>query len=36
MKNIVDYIIKKTIDNDIQETINTTLPDPQNNKGRGV
>ena len=31
MKKIVDNIIKKTIDNDIQETIAVTLPDPQNN-----
>ena len=31
MKNIVDDVIKKTIDDDIQETITVTLPDPQNN-----
>ena len=31
MKKIVDNIIKKTIDDDIQETIAVTLPDPQNN-----
>ena len=30
MKNIVDDIVKKAIDNDIQETITVTLPDPQN------
>ena len=31
MKNIVDDIIKKIIDNDIQETVTVTLHDPQNN-----
>ena len=31
MKNIVDDIIKKTIDDDIQETITVILPNPQNN-----
>ena len=29
MNNIVDDIIKKTIDNDIQETITATFVDPQ-------
>lgn len=31
MRNIVDDIIKKTIDNYIQETITITLPDLQSN-----
>ena len=30
MKNIVDSIIKKTIDYDTQKAITATLPDPQN------
>lgn len=33
MKNIVDSIIKKTIDYDIQKAITATLPDPQNKDG---
>ena len=31
MKNIVDDIIKKTIDDNIQETVTLTRHDPQNN-----
>ena len=38
MKNIVGNIVKKTIDNGIQETITVALPDPQNdgNKFRPI
>ena len=33
MKNEIDDIVKKTIDDDIQETITVTLRDPQNDNG---